>query len=100
MSCEGTKGINNPSRINLILRNKSLYFQNNAVIETGLSDVHRLTLIVMKSIFQKQVPKILNYRNYKHLNNILFQDDLMYEISIIGHKTYHLNNLKIFLCIL
>ena len=80
------KSINNPSCIDLILTNKSLYFQNTTVIETGLSDFHRLTLTVMKSTFQKQVPKILNYRNYKHFNNILFQDDLMYEISKIGHK--------------
>ena len=38
----------------------------------------------MKSTFQKQVPKILNYRNYKRFNNELFQNDLMFEISKIG----------------
>ena len=38
----------------------------------------------MKSIFQKQVPKILNYRNYKRFNNEIFQNDLMFEISKIG----------------
>ena len=83
------KSINSPSCIDLILTNKSLCFQKTAVVETGLSDFHRLTLIVMKSTFQKQVPKILSYRNYKSFNNTLFQNDLMYEISKIG-----LNNIN------
>ena len=67
------KNINSPSCIDLILTNKSSCFQNTAVIETGLSDFHKLTLTVMKSTFHKQVPKILSYRNYKHFNNSLFQ---------------------------
>ena len=79
-----SKSINNPTCIDLILTNKSRSFQNTTAIETGLSDFHKLTLTVMKSTFQKQVPKILNYRNYKYFNNRLFQDDLMYEISKIG----------------
>ena len=78
------KSINSPSCIDLILTNRSSCFQNTTVIETGLSDFHKLTLTVMKSTFQKQVPKILNYRNYKRFNNELFQNDLMFEISKIG----------------
>ena len=80
------KSINSPSCIDLILTNKSLCFQTITVIESGLSDFHKLTLIIMKSTFQKQVPKILNYRNPKCFNNTLFQTDLMYEISKIGLK--------------
>ena len=38
----------------------------------------------MKSTFQKQVPKIFHYRNYKRFDNNLFQNDLMYEISNVG----------------
>ena len=84
------KCINSPSCIDLmILTNKSLCFQKTTVVETGLSDFHRLTLTVMKSTFQKQVPKILSYRNYKSFNNTLFQNNLMYEISKIG-----LNNIN------
>ena len=109
MSCEGTiqifyttynfkclvkeatcfQSINSPSCIDPILTNKSLCFQKTAVVETGLSDFHRLTFTVMKSTFQKQVLKILSYRNYKSFNNTLFQNDLMYEISKIG-----LNNIN------
>ena len=80
------KSINSPNCIDLILTNKSLCFQNTTVIETGLSDFHKLILTMMKSTFQKQVSKILSYRNYKRFNNTLFQNDLMYEISNIGLK--------------
>ena len=38
------KNIDNPSCIDLILTNKPSYFQNNCVIETGLSDFHKLTM--------------------------------------------------------
>ena len=63
------KSIDNPSCVDLILTNKSLCFQHTSVIETGLSDFHKLTLTQMKYTFQKQQPKILNYRNYKFYNN-------------------------------
>ena len=65
-SCEGSNMLQNiisPSCIDLILTIKSLYFQNTAVVEAGLADLHRPTLTVMKSTFQKQVPKILTHRN-------------------------------------
>ena len=78
------KNIHNPSCIDLILTNRPLSFQNTNVIETGSSDFHKLTLTVMKSTFQKQVPKIFHYRNYKRFDNTLFQNDLMYEISNVG----------------
>ena len=74
----------NPSCINLILTNKSRCFQNTSVIETGLSDFHKLTVSVMKASFLKKVPKIINYRNYKYFNNDIFRNELMYEISKIG----------------
>ena len=37
-------------------------FQNTSVIETGLSDLHKLTVTVMKMSFSKQEPKIFYYR--------------------------------------
>ena len=32
------------------------------IIETGLSDFHKMTVIVMKMYFQKQGPQVLHYR--------------------------------------
>ena len=63
--------------------NKSLCFQHTTVIETGLSDFHKLTVTMMRSNYQKQQPNILNYRNYKFFNNENFRNDLLYEIQLI-----------------
>ena len=63
------KNVDNPSCIDRILTNKPLYFQKTTVIETGISDFHKLTVTTMKSNFQKQEPIIFNYRNYKRFNN-------------------------------
>ena len=54
------------------------------VIETGLSDFHKLTVTTLKSSYLKQEPKIFNYRNYKYFNNENFRNDLLYEISKKG----------------
>ena len=63
------KSADNPSCIDLILTNKPLYFQMTTVIETGISDFHKLTITTLKSSFIKQQPKIFNYRNFKCFNN-------------------------------
>ena len=78
------KNIDNPSCIDLILTNKSSYFQNTKVVDTGLSDFHRLTVTMMKASFSKQTPKILNYRNYKNFHNVRFRNHLLQEICKIG----------------
>ena len=80
------KNPDNPTCIGLILTNKHRLFQNTSVIETGLSDFHRLTITVMRVNFQKQIPKVLNYRNYKLFNNELFRNDLLKEFSVLGFQ--------------
>ena len=80
------KNIENPSCIDLILTNKPLYFQTTAVIATGISDFHKLTVTILKSSFHKQEPNIFNDRNYKKFNNENFRNDILYEIS---NKGFH-----------
>ena len=75
------KSINNPSCIDLILTNKSRSFLKSSVIETGLSDCHRLTITIMNINFQKQIPKIISYRNYKKCNNEHFKIELLHELN-------------------
>ena len=53
------KNPGNPSYIDLILRNYSQSFQNTGVFETGLSDFHKLTFIVLKQYYLKQKPKVM-----------------------------------------
>ena len=54
------KNPENPSRIDLILTNNPNSFQNSGVIETGLSDFHKMTVTVMKTSFEKLKPNIIS----------------------------------------
>ena len=70
-----------PSCIDLILTNKTHSFQKSGVIETGLSDFHRMAVTVTKMTFQKLKPRIINYRDYKFFYNVRHRNDLLQEIS-------------------
>ena len=61
------KNPENPSCIDLILTNKPRSFQTKCVIETGLSDFHRMTISVLKMHFRKLPPKVINYGAMKGL---------------------------------
>ena len=71
----------NPSYLDIILTKKPLRSQSSCVVETGLSDFHRMILTVTKMTFQKLKRRVLNYKDYKHFNNERFRDDLLSEIS-------------------
>ena len=47
------KNPENLSFADLILTNKPKCFQNSFLVETGLSDFHRMTVTVMKTFFKK-----------------------------------------------
>ena len=59
------KNPENPTCIDLILTNHSLSFQNSCVLETGLSDFHKMTVTIMKASFQRLQPRIIKYRDYR-----------------------------------
>ena len=75
------KNPENPSRIDPILTNNPRSFQNSCVIETGLSDFHRMVVTVVKTSFERLKPRVINYRDYKVFENQLFREDLLYELS-------------------
>ena len=81
------KNIDNPSCIDLILTNKPLYFQTTTVVETGISDFHKLTLTIIKSTLPKLESKIFHYRNYKNFDNQTVRHELLFEISKKVSKT-------------
>ena len=62
----------NPICIDLILTNRQKCFQNSTIIETGLSDFHKLTITVLKSYFKKMKPKELIYHDFKNFSNQQF----------------------------
>ena len=75
------KSVDNPSCIDLMLRNHPKCFQNCGFYETGISNSHKLTFSVLKTYFLKTKLKIIKYRDYKHFDNNGFREDLIRELS-------------------
>ena len=79
------KNPENPTCIDLILTNHPLSFQNSCVLETGLSDFHKMTVTIMKASFQKLQPRIINYRTFSRFQSDVFREELLsklLEVSI------------------
>ena len=74
----------NPSCIDLIITNQPNFFQNTKVIETGLSDFHKLSVSVLMTIFKKQPPKIISYREYRNYSPARFSSELLNLLSVYG----------------
>ena len=66
------KNPDNPSCIDLFITNRPACFNGSMTIETGLSDFHKMAILVMKIFYKKQKPNIIRYHNYKNFNNELF----------------------------
>ena len=59
-----------------MVTDKPRFFKTSSVLETGLSDFHKMTLTVMRSYFVKQTRKVVYYRDYKKFSNDLFRNDI------------------------
>ena len=59
------------------------------MLETGLSDFHKLTTTVLKHYFSKPKPKIVNYRDYRNFRNDEFRAEL--DNDILKHD---INNIE------
>ena len=70
------KNHENPTYINLILTNRPDYFQHSNIFETGISDFHLLIVTQLKMGFQKKLPRIMTYHDYKKIDNAKFHDDV------------------------
>ena len=75
------KNPHSPSCIGLIITNTAKNFQNSTVIETCLSDFHKMLLTVLKIFYKKQRTDIFRYRNYRNFDNELFMNDVEKSIS-------------------
>ena len=75
------KNPENPSCIDLILANSPHSFQCPSVVETGLSDFHKMIVTVMKTTFQRMPAKIRNYRDYRHYDINIFRESILYELA-------------------
>ena len=63
------KNPDKPICINSILINCPGSFQNSCVIETGLSDFHKMIVTVTKTSYRKIEPRVINYQDYKVFYN-------------------------------
>ena len=70
------KNPDNSTCIDLILTNCPGSFQNSCVIETGLSDFHKMIVMVMKASFRKIEPRVINYWDYKSFSNEGYRESL------------------------
>ena len=92
------KNQENPSCVDLILTNKPRSFQNTRIIETGLSDFHKMTVTVLKTIFTKLPPKTVSYRDYKHFSHQIFRNEVIEKLAekeIIEINYEHFENIII-----
>ena len=76
----------NPTCIDFMLKNSYRSFQNSYAIETGLSDFHRMVVTAMKAHFQKQMPKVVTYRDYKNFSENDYRQKITYELSLLGYE--------------
>ena len=84
------KNPDNPSCIDIILTNNPKCFQSSCVVETGLSDFHRMKVTVMKTTFKKFEPKMIRYGDYKNFQNDQHRDKLTPKLSnIVSKKKQH-----------
>ena len=72
------KNPENPTSTDLILTNNPPSLKNTYVIETGLSDFHKMIVAVMKMHFPKMQLEVVSYQKYKDFHNQKFS--LRYEL--------------------
>ena len=77
------------SSLDVFLTNHPRCFQHTCVVETGLSDHHKLIGSFLRSKFKKLPPKNIHYRNYKHFNETVFLEELA---AIDFNRLFQSNN--------
>ena len=64
----------------MILSNRSKSFHSSHIVETSISDFHKMTVSVMKIFFKKQKPNVIYYRDYKKFSNNQSRADFVDEL--------------------
>ena len=77
------KNPKNPSCIDLMLTNWSKSFISTQVLDTGLSDHHKMCITVSHAHLPKMKTKTVTYRSYKKFNQCNFKYELR---SALNHN--------------
>ena len=78
----------NPNCIDHFLTNRRTLFKHCQSFETGLSDLHRLISMIMKSGIFKGPPKKKIYWSYKKFDHEFFSNALREELETLKGDTY------------
>ena len=77
-----------PSCMDVIITNRKAYFKKACILETGISDFHKLTAVSFKSQILKAPPKRKLYRDYKAFDENSFNNDLKTKLGSIKILNY------------
>ena len=77
-----------PSLIDVMITNHKNYFKSTCLVDTGISDFHKLTAASMKTYLAKGPPRIQLYRDYKNFDKNFFKNDLKKRINSIKNRDY------------
>lgn len=75
-----------------IIRNRPISFQESEVINTGLSNFHKMSLTIMMMFNNKQNPKVIQYRKHKDFFNEVFMHEL--ESTLLSFSQISLGRFK------
>ena len=64
------------------MKNKPHSSKNTYVIDTGLSDFHKMIVAVIKMHFPKIKPQVVSYRKYEDFYKETFLDSLRDELNV------------------
>ena len=93
------KNSDNPTCIDLILTNCPKNFQKSSILETGLSDFHKMVLTVYKSEAPNLTPRVVSYGKYKHFDSDKFKLEIWDTLSMQDPSTLDYKILKTLLLI-
>ena len=95
LKCETSyKHPDRPSCIALILTNRPRSFQRCHIVETGLSDFHKMTATIIKMYFKKKGPRVIHYTDYKRFDKQSSRQDVF---ASLHEKNVNINQLEKFL---
>ena len=77
-----------------MLTNSKNNFDEIVVLESGLSDFHKIVELVLKSYFKKEDPKVIYYKDYKYFDNKMLSNEPENELKKIGSLTRIINIFK------
>ena len=95
---KGSTCFKNPNKlscIGFISTNRKKQFMPCALIETGISDFHKMTVTVLRSHFRKREAKIIKYRSNKNFCKDSFRQQLLGELNNSFISVSDLENLML-----